>query len=98
MLNHRLASARDGLLRHAGGVAAPAWRERCTLRPNRFGAVFSVAVFGLILDPFALGPIADRCWRRLVLIGAEEPYVMDIDVGNTSCLRRPLKSTSEQTN
>src|SRR5258708_3168103 len=37
---------------------------------ERFGAVFSAAVLGLMLGGFGLGPIANRYGRRWVLIGA----------------------------
>src|SRR5258708_9283128 len=51
-------------------VAAPAMAGPLHIVPNRFGAVFSAAVLGLMLGGFGLGPIADRYGRRWVLIGA----------------------------
>jgi MFS transporter, AAHS family, 4-hydroxybenzoate transporter len=51
-------------------MAAPAMAESLHIAPNQLGAVFSAALFGLMLGAFGLGPIADRYGRRYVLISA----------------------------
>src|SRR5260221_13907508 len=55
-------------------VAAPAMAGPLHIVPNRFGAVFSAAVLGLMLGGFGVGPIADRYGRRGVLIGATATF------------------------
>jgi MFS transporter, AAHS family, 4-hydroxybenzoate transporter len=44
------------------------------IAPNQLGAVFGAALFGLMLGAFGLGPIADRCGRKCVLIGATATF------------------------
>jgi MFS transporter, AAHS family, 4-hydroxybenzoate transporter len=56
------------------GVAAPAMAGPLHIAPNRFGFLFSAALFGLMLGAFGLGPIADRYGRRRVLISATATF------------------------
>jgi MFS transporter, AAHS family, 4-hydroxybenzoate transporter len=65
-----LVALLDGFDLLAIGVAAPAMAEPLHIAPNQLGAVFSAALFGLMLGAFGLGPIADRYGRRCVLISA----------------------------
>jgi MFS transporter, AAHS family, 4-hydroxybenzoate transporter len=65
-----LAALLDGFDLLAIGVAAPAMAGPLNIAPNQLGAVFSAALFGLMLGAFGLGPIADRYGRRYVLISA----------------------------
>jgi MFS transporter, AAHS family, 4-hydroxybenzoate transporter len=65
-----LVALLDGFDLLAIGVAAPAMAGPLNIAPNQLGAVFSAALFGLMLGAFGLGPIADRYGRRYVLISA----------------------------
>jgi AAHS family 4-hydroxybenzoate transporter-like MFS transporter len=65
-----LVALLDGFDLLAIGVAAPAMAGPLHIAPNQLGAVFSAALFGLMLGAFGLGPIADRYGRRYVLISA----------------------------
>ena len=69
-----LVALLDGFDLLAIGVAAPAMAGRLHIAPNQIGAVFSAALFGLMLGAFGLGPIADRYGRRCVLIGATATF------------------------
>jgi AAHS family 4-hydroxybenzoate transporter-like MFS transporter len=69
-----LVALLDGFDLLAIGLAAPAMAGPLHIAPNQFGTVFSAAVFGLMLGAFGLGPIADRCGRRCVLIGATATF------------------------
>jgi MFS transporter, AAHS family, 4-hydroxybenzoate transporter len=65
-----LVALLDGFDLLAIGVAAPAMAGPLHIAPNQLGAVFSAALFGIMLGAFGLGPIADRYGRRCVLISA----------------------------
>jgi MFS transporter, AAHS family, 4-hydroxybenzoate transporter len=69
-----LVALLDGFDLLAIGVAAPAMTAPLHIAPNQLGAVFSAALFGLMLGAFGLGPIADRYGRRYVLIGATAAF------------------------
>jgi MFS transporter, AAHS family, 4-hydroxybenzoate transporter len=69
-----LVALLDGFDLLAIGVAAPAMTGPLHIAPNQLGAVFSSALFGLMLGAFGLGPIADRYGRRYVLIGATAAF------------------------
>ena len=69
-----LVALLDGFDLLAVGVAAPAMARPLHIAPNQLGAVFSAALFGLMLGAFGLGPIADRYGRRCVLIGATATF------------------------
>ena len=69
-----LVALLDGFDLLAIGVAAPAMAGPLHIAPNQLGAVFSAALFGLMLGAFGLGPIADRYGRRYVLIGATATF------------------------
>jgi MFS transporter, AAHS family, 4-hydroxybenzoate transporter len=69
-----LVALLDGFDLLAIGVAAPAMAGPLHITPNQFGAVFSAALFGLMLGAFGLGPIADRYGRRCVLISATAAF------------------------
>jgi len=65
-----LVALLDGFDLLAIGVAAPAMAASLHIAPNQLGAVFSAALFGLMLGAFGLGPIADHWGRKCVLISA----------------------------
>jgi MFS transporter, AAHS family, 4-hydroxybenzoate transporter len=65
-----LVALLDGFDLLAIGVAAPAMASSLHIAPNQLGAVFSAALFGIMLGAFALGPIADHYGRKCVLICA----------------------------
>lgn len=65
-----LVALLDGFDLLAIGVAAPAMTADLHIAPDELGALFSAALFGLMLGACTLGPIADRYGRRAVLIGA----------------------------
>ena len=69
-----LVALLDGFDLLAIGVAAPVMARPLHIAPNQLGAVFSAALFGLMLGAFGLGPIADRYGRRCVLIGATATF------------------------
>ena len=50
----RLVSLLEGFDLQAIGVVAPAMAGSLHIGPNQFGAIFSAAVFGLMLDGFGL--------------------------------------------
>lgn len=64
----------DGFDLLAIGVAAPAMAASLHIAPNQLGAVFSAALFGLMLGAFGLGPIADHWGRKCVLISATATF------------------------
>ena len=69
-----LVALLDGFDLLAIGVAAPAMAGPLHIAPNQLGAVFSAALFGLMLGAFGLGSIADRYGRRCVLISATATF------------------------
>jgi AAHS family 4-hydroxybenzoate transporter-like MFS transporter len=69
-----LVALLDGFDLLAIGVAAPAMAGPLHIAPNQLGAVFSAALFGLMLGAFGLGPMADRYGRRCVLISATATF------------------------
>ena len=69
-----LVALLDGFDLLAIGVAAPAMASSLHIAPNQLGAVFSAALFGLMLGAFGLGPIADHWGRRCVLICATATF------------------------
>jgi MFS transporter, AAHS family, 4-hydroxybenzoate transporter len=69
-----LVALLDGFDLLAIGVAAPAMAGPLHIAPNQLGAVFSAALFGLMLGAFWLGPIADRYGPRCVLISATATF------------------------
>lgn len=69
-----LVALLDGFDLLAIGVAAPAMAGSLHIAPNQLGAVFSAALFGLMLGAFGLGPIADRYGRKCVLIAATATF------------------------
>jgi len=60
----------DGLDLQSIGLAAPAIGAELHISPPAFGPVFSIALVGLALGAFVLGPLADRIGRKGVLIAA----------------------------
>jgi len=69
-----LVALLDGFDLLAIGVAAPVMAGPLHIAPNQFSFVFSVALVGLMLGAFGLGPIADRYGRRCVLIYATATF------------------------
>ena len=69
-----LVALLDGFDLLAIGVAAPVMAGPLHIAPNQFSFVFSVALVGLMLGAFGLGPIADRYGRRRVLIYATATF------------------------
>jgi MFS family permease len=69
-----LVALLDGFDLLAIGVAAPAMAGSLHIAPNQLGAVFSAALFGLMLGAFGLGPIADHYGRKCVLIAATAAF------------------------
>jgi AAHS family 4-hydroxybenzoate transporter-like MFS transporter len=59
----------DGYDLQVIGLAAPSIAKLLNIPPPQMGGVFSAALAGLALGAFALGPIADRFGRKIVLIG-----------------------------
>ncbi|MBV9878177.1 MAG: MFS transporter [Verrucomicrobia bacterium] len=69
-----LVALLDGFDLLAIGVAAPTMAASLHIAPNQLGAVFSAALFGLMLGAFGLGPIADQWGRKCVLISATATF------------------------
>src|SRR5579871_3399855 len=60
----------DGYDLQVIGLAAPSIAKLLNIPPPQMGGVFSAALAGLALGGFALGPVADRVGRKIVLIGS----------------------------
>jgi MFS transporter, AAHS family, 4-hydroxybenzoate transporter len=65
-----LVIAIDGFDTAIVGFIAPAIRAEWRLQVTQLGSLFAAGLFGLMLGAFAVGPLADRYGRKILLVAS----------------------------
>ena len=90
-----LVIAIDGFDTAIVGFIAPAIRAEWHLHVTQLGPLFAAGLFGLMLGAFAVGPLADRHGRTIMLVVSMVVFVLARLTGDPLELMMPAEATKE---